>query len=193
MAPFTSDELKEIADYEVLVKNSKETGLDKPSKVLLQRVKAVEKELRLIDYLGKVDEKIMTKIAKSKKGVKKHNEKIHDQAEKEENQGNSAEIEKLKKELATERSKVQQEKTKSQLEIKRLQNELQQTKKSEEELTEKIKELSGKKVKTQTVSEEKGFWQTIKTLLFYGVGGFINPSYPNLQLGQQPTLGLTAT
>jgi mRNA-degrading endonuclease toxin of MazEF toxin-antitoxin module len=67
MAPFTSDELKEIADYEVLVKNSKETGLDKPSKVLLQRVKAVEKELRLIDYLGKVDEKIMTKV---KEGLK---------------------------------------------------------------------------------------------------------------------------
>ena len=61
MAPFTSDDIKEIADYEVFVKNTKETGLDKPSKVLLQRIKAVEKELRLIDYLGVVDKEIMEK------------------------------------------------------------------------------------------------------------------------------------
>ena len=67
MAPFTSDEIKEIAEYEVFVKNTKETGLDKPSKVLLQRVKAVEKELRLIDYLGMTDKKTMEKV---KKGLK---------------------------------------------------------------------------------------------------------------------------
>ena len=67
MAPFTSDDIKEIADYEVFVKNTKETGLDKPSKVLLQRIKAVEKELRLIDYLGVVDKEIMEKV---KEGLK---------------------------------------------------------------------------------------------------------------------------
>jgi mRNA-degrading endonuclease toxin of MazEF toxin-antitoxin module len=62
MAPFTSDEIKEVADYEVFFENAKETGLDKPSKVLLQRVKAVEKELRLIDYLGIADKKAMEKV-----------------------------------------------------------------------------------------------------------------------------------
>lgn len=67
MAPFTSDEIKEVADYEVFVKNTKETGLDKPSKVLLQRVKSVEKELRLIDYLGAVDKEIMKEV---KEGLK---------------------------------------------------------------------------------------------------------------------------
>jgi len=67
MAPFTSDEIKEIADYEVFVENTKETGLDKPSKVLLQRVKSVEKELRLIDYLGVVDKEIMKEV---KEGLK---------------------------------------------------------------------------------------------------------------------------
>jgi mRNA interferase MazF len=67
MAPFTSDDIKEIADYEVFVKNTKETGLDKPSKVLIQRIKAVEKELRLIDYLGVVDKEIMEKF---KEGLK---------------------------------------------------------------------------------------------------------------------------
>jgi mRNA-degrading endonuclease toxin of MazEF toxin-antitoxin module len=67
MGPFTTDEIDEIADYEVFVKNTKETGLDKPSKVLLQRIKAVEKELRLIDYLGIADKKTMEKV---KEGLK---------------------------------------------------------------------------------------------------------------------------
>ena len=69
MAPLTSDEIKEIADYEVFVKNTKETGLDKPSKVLLQRVRAVEKELRLINYLGEVDKETMKEVEKALKTV----------------------------------------------------------------------------------------------------------------------------
>lgn len=67
MAPFTSEEIEEVADYEVLVENTKETGLNKPSKVLLQRIKAVEKELRLIDYLGIVNKKTAERV---KEGLK---------------------------------------------------------------------------------------------------------------------------
>ena len=69
MGPFTTDEIDEIADYEVFVKNTKETGLDKPSKALLQRIKAVEKELRLIDYLGTVDKETMKKVNEALKTV----------------------------------------------------------------------------------------------------------------------------
>ena len=69
MAPLTSDEIKEVADYEVFVKNTKETGLDKPSKVLLRRVRAVEKELRLINYLGEVDKETMKEVEKALKTV----------------------------------------------------------------------------------------------------------------------------
>ena len=69
MAPLTSDEIKEVADYEVFVKNTKETGLDKPSKVLLQRVKSVEKELRLINYLGEIDKETMKEVEKALKTV----------------------------------------------------------------------------------------------------------------------------
>ena len=69
MAPLTSDEIKEVADYEVFVNNTKETGLDKPSKVLLQRVRAVEKELRLINYLGEVDKETMKEVEKALKTV----------------------------------------------------------------------------------------------------------------------------
>ena len=69
MAPLTSDEIKEVADYEVFVKKTKETGLDKPSKVLLQRVRAVDKELRLINYLGEVDKETMKEVEKALKTV----------------------------------------------------------------------------------------------------------------------------
>ena len=69
MAPLTSDEIKEVADYEVFIKNTKETGLDKPSKVLLQRVRAVEKELRLIEYLGVIDKETMKEVEKALKTV----------------------------------------------------------------------------------------------------------------------------
>jgi len=69
MGPFTTDEIDEIADYEVFVKNTKETGLDEPSKALLQRIKAVEKELRLIDYLGTVDKETMKKVNEALKTV----------------------------------------------------------------------------------------------------------------------------
>lgn len=71
MAPLTSekDEMKEVADYEVFINNDKGTGLDKPSKILLQRVRAVEKELRLIEYLGTTDKEIMMKVKKSLKIV----------------------------------------------------------------------------------------------------------------------------
>ena len=71
MAPLTSEkeEMKEIADYEVFIKNDKETGLDKPSKVLLQRVRSVEKELRLIEYLGTANKEIMIKVKNGLKTV----------------------------------------------------------------------------------------------------------------------------
>jgi mRNA-degrading endonuclease toxin of MazEF toxin-antitoxin module len=69
MAPLTSDEVKDIADYEVFIKNTKETGLDKPSKVLLQRVRVAEKELRLINYLGEVDKEIIKEVEKALKTV----------------------------------------------------------------------------------------------------------------------------
>ena len=71
MAPLTSEkgEMEEVADYEVFIRNDKETGLDKPSKVLLQRVRSVEKELRLIEYLGKANKEIMAKVKKALKTV----------------------------------------------------------------------------------------------------------------------------
>lgn len=60
VAPLTSEEeeLKNVASFEVLIEVSKENGLDKKSKILLHRLLAVDKELRLIERKGIVDGKI---------------------------------------------------------------------------------------------------------------------------------------
>jgi mRNA-degrading endonuclease toxin of MazEF toxin-antitoxin module len=60
VAPLTSEEekLKYIAGFEVLIEVSQEKGLDKKSKVLLHRLLAVEKNLRLIERKGQVNSKI---------------------------------------------------------------------------------------------------------------------------------------
>lgn len=44
----------------MLIEANKENGLDKKSKILLHRLLAVEKELRLIEKKGKVDNKTWT-------------------------------------------------------------------------------------------------------------------------------------
>ena len=67
VAPLTSEEkkLKYIASFEVLIEISQENGLDKKSKILLHRLLAVEKDLRLIERKGKVNEKIWTQAWKA--------------------------------------------------------------------------------------------------------------------------------
>jgi len=47
----------EIQFFEVLVENNQEIGLDELSRILLNRIHTIDKELRLIKKLGKVDNK----------------------------------------------------------------------------------------------------------------------------------------
>lgn len=67
VAPLTSEEkkLKYVAGFEVLIEASQENGLDEKSKILLHRLLAVEKDLRLIERKGKVDKKIWTQVWKA--------------------------------------------------------------------------------------------------------------------------------
>lgn len=66
VAPITST-LKKICLFEVLVEVNPETGLDKPSKILLNQIRSLDKERRIVGYLGQVDEKTMVKV---KNGLK---------------------------------------------------------------------------------------------------------------------------
>lgn len=64
VAPSTSEKekLKHVASFEVLIEANQENGLVKKSKILLHRLLAVEKDLRLIERKGKVNEKVLTQV-----------------------------------------------------------------------------------------------------------------------------------
>jgi len=65
VVPLSSQELENIEPYQIFIKRNKENGLDEDSKVLFNRLRNIEKETRLGDYIGIVDDKIM-KEAKEK-------------------------------------------------------------------------------------------------------------------------------
>jgi len=71
VAPLTSEE-KEISKerpFTVLIKANKENGLEKNSKILLNRVQTIDTQERLRDYIGKTDSEIVKKAQEALKVV----------------------------------------------------------------------------------------------------------------------------
>ena len=66
MAPLTSDEMEITRPFEIVVNGS---GLDKPSKILLNQIHSVDKEARLREYLGQVEDKVVLAVNKALKLV----------------------------------------------------------------------------------------------------------------------------
>jgi len=62
VAPLSSKELERIRSYELFIKRNKENGLDEDSKILLNRLRAIEKEDRLGDYIGVLDKETMKEV-----------------------------------------------------------------------------------------------------------------------------------
>ena len=64
VAPLTSEEeeLKYVEPFEVLIEADEKNGLDRKSKILLYRLRAIDKELRLIEKKGQVDSKIWSQV-----------------------------------------------------------------------------------------------------------------------------------
>src|SRR3954451_3182778 len=60
VAPLTSEpeEVGKARPFAVLVKANKENGLDKNSKILLNRIQTIDVKLRLRDYIGYVNYEI---------------------------------------------------------------------------------------------------------------------------------------
>jgi mRNA-degrading endonuclease toxin of MazEF toxin-antitoxin module len=60
VAPLTSEEekLRYVEHFEVSIEPSLENGLKKKSKILLHRLLAIDKKLRLVEKVGQVDSKI---------------------------------------------------------------------------------------------------------------------------------------
>jgi mRNA interferase MazF len=67
VAPLSDEDWESLAQvqvFEVLIKANLTNGLDKDSKILLNRIRAIDKQFRLRDYVGVVDEKIMEQVNK---------------------------------------------------------------------------------------------------------------------------------
>jgi mRNA-degrading endonuclease toxin of MazEF toxin-antitoxin module len=60
--PLTTEDLANIEPYQVFVNNSPETGLDYPSKILLNYPFTFDKELRLVKKLGIADKETMKQV-----------------------------------------------------------------------------------------------------------------------------------
>lgn len=67
VAPISDEDwenLAEIQHFEILIKVNADNGLKKDSKILLNRVRAIDKKLRLRDYCGVASEEVMEKVNK---------------------------------------------------------------------------------------------------------------------------------
>jgi mRNA-degrading endonuclease toxin of MazEF toxin-antitoxin module len=67
--PLSSQELEIIRPHELLIKKNKENGLDKDSKILFNRLRNIEKDTRLGDYIGVLDKETMKKVNEALKTV----------------------------------------------------------------------------------------------------------------------------
>ena len=56
--------MAEVKDFEVLIKANATNGLKKDSKILLNRVRAVDRELRKRDYCGVASEEMIEQVNK---------------------------------------------------------------------------------------------------------------------------------
>ena len=69
VAPLSSEEIEINRSFEVLILNTSENGLEKVSKILLNRVQTIDKIVRLKGLMGKVSAEIMEKVNKGLKLV----------------------------------------------------------------------------------------------------------------------------
>ena len=65
VAPLTTDDIEKVKLVEVFIKNTPETGLDYPSKILLNYPFALDKDLRLEKKMGVVSPEILRKVKNS--------------------------------------------------------------------------------------------------------------------------------
>ena len=69
VAPLSSEEIEISRSFEVLILNTSENGLEKTSKILLNRVQTIDKKVRLKGLMGTANVEIMEKVNKGLKLV----------------------------------------------------------------------------------------------------------------------------
>lgn len=66
VVPLTTDNIEKVKLFEVFIKNTPETGLDYPSKILFNYPFTLDKELRLEKKIGVVNPEIMEEAKKAR-------------------------------------------------------------------------------------------------------------------------------
>jgi len=69
VAPLSTEDINCVEDFEVFIENAPETGLEKPSKILCNRLQTIDKIVRLKGLMGKVNPEIMQQVDKALKLV----------------------------------------------------------------------------------------------------------------------------
>ncbi len=72
------ESLSEVKTFEVLIESDATNGLDKDSKILLNRLRAVDKKLRLRDYCGIASKEIMERVNSALKITLNFDDRIRD-------------------------------------------------------------------------------------------------------------------
>lgn len=65
MAPFTTENLEYVEEFEVFIQKSSSAGLDKESKVLVNSLFAIDKNLRLQLCLGSINDRQKESVKKA--------------------------------------------------------------------------------------------------------------------------------
>jgi mRNA-degrading endonuclease toxin of MazEF toxin-antitoxin module len=65
VVPLTTDDIEKIKLFEVFIKNAPETGLDYPSKILLNYPFTLDKELRLKKKVGVASLEMMIRVKRA--------------------------------------------------------------------------------------------------------------------------------
>lgn len=69
VAPLSSEEIEIIRSFEIFIADTSENGLEKPSKILLNRLQTIDKMVRLKELVGKVSLEIKQQVNKALKLV----------------------------------------------------------------------------------------------------------------------------
>jgi mRNA-degrading endonuclease toxin of MazEF toxin-antitoxin module len=64
VAPLSTEDVDQVEDFEVFIDKTLENGLEKASKILLNRLQTIDKEVRLKGLMGQTNPEIMLQVNK---------------------------------------------------------------------------------------------------------------------------------
>ena len=69
MLLLSTEDINQVEDFEVLIDKNSENGLERPSKVLCNRLQTIDKAVRLKGFMGTASPEAMKQVDKTLKTV----------------------------------------------------------------------------------------------------------------------------